>query len=94
LKKVNRKKEKVVIILKKEKEIVRLENEVIISGIVFGMNGSWNERTKYSNKSPPIYTSSNYSSLELLYARPTNNIIYTCSTLLVLLRGFNNSSQS
>ncbi len=41
-----------------EKEIVKLENEIVISEIVFG------DHTKNSKKSP--YTSSDYSSLKLI----------------------------
>ncbi len=46
---------------KERNKIVKLENEVVIFEIVFGM-GSVDDHTKDSKKTP--YTSSNYSSMD------------------------------
>jgi hypothetical protein len=51
------------------KYIVRLENEIIIFGIVFGMVHGWmDDHIKDSQKNPPKKnTSSDVLSLELIY---------------------------
>jgi hypothetical protein len=58
-----RKKNEMEVIIKKKNEVLRLENDIVIFEIVFEMVYGW--PYEGFQKNPP-YTSSNYSSLELI----------------------------